>query len=179
MPKRRSSKKTAGPWRSTPKAWPPGAIVLVRPGTASRRGIIVSGESGVDEAPVTGESTPRPEGSGANACRNRQCDGALRVRVTAARADNTIARVIRLVEEAQEKKRRRSVSSIASPDINRRAWCSSRIGRDHPAARFGGLCRTGFTKGSPFLLIVAPVPLHLHASRDRRESFGRCTPRSF
>jgi Cd2+/Zn2+-exporting ATPase len=31
-------------------------------------------------------------------------DGALRVRVTAAAQDNTIARVVRLVEEAQEAK---------------------------------------------------------------------------
>ncbi|PST26830.1 heavy metal translocating P-type ATPase [Mesorhizobium plurifarium] len=84
----------------------PGAVVLVRPGDRlPADGVIVSGESSVDEAPVTGESTPVLKETGANVFAGTvNGDGALRVRVTAAAADNTIARVIRLVEEAQEKK---------------------------------------------------------------------------
>jgi Zn2+/Cd2+-exporting ATPase len=67
--------------------------------------VIVAGEGAIDEAPVTGESTPK---------RKRVDDtvfagtingnAALRVRVTAAASDNTIARIVKLVEEAQESK---------------------------------------------------------------------------
>ncbi|WP_458761151.1 heavy metal translocating P-type ATPase [Afipia sp. TerB] len=83
-----------------------GAIIQVRPGDRiPADGVIVSGESSIDEAPVTGESTPvrksRDESLFAGTVNG---DGLLRVRVTAAAADNTIARVVKLVEEAQDSK---------------------------------------------------------------------------
>lgn len=83
-----------------------GAIILVRPGDRiSADGIIVSGESAIDEAPVTGESVPvRKTPDDIVFAGTVNGDGALRVRVTAASADNTIARVVKLVEEAQESK---------------------------------------------------------------------------
>jgi Cd2+/Zn2+-exporting ATPase len=83
-----------------------GSVILVRPGDRiPADGLIVSGESAVDEAPVTGESTPRRKGEGAPVFAGTiNTDGALRIQVTAAAADNTIARVVRLVEEAQESK---------------------------------------------------------------------------
>jgi Cd2+/Zn2+-exporting ATPase len=83
-----------------------GAIVLVRPGERiPTDGIIVSGESAIDEAPVTGESTPVRKGVDAAVFAGTvNTDAVLRIRVTAAAADNTIARVVRLVEEAQESK---------------------------------------------------------------------------
>jgi len=83
-----------------------GSIILVRPGDRiSADGVIVAGESSIDEAPVTGESTPVSKGiDGAVFAGTINGDAALRVRVTAAAEDNTIARVVRLVEEAQEKK---------------------------------------------------------------------------
>ncbi|WP_411196723.1 heavy metal translocating P-type ATPase, partial [Rhizobium sp.] len=81
-----------------------GAIIMVRPGDRiSADGIIVSGESAIDEAPVTGESTPVRKGVDAVVFAGTvNGDAVLRVRVTAAAADNTIARVVKLVEEAQE-----------------------------------------------------------------------------
>lgn len=83
-----------------------GAIILVRPGDRiSADGFIVSGESSVDEAPVTGESVPVNKGvDDAVFAGTVNGNAALRVRVTAAAQDNTIARVVKLVEEAQEKK---------------------------------------------------------------------------
>jgi Cd2+/Zn2+-exporting ATPase len=83
-----------------------GAIILVRPGDRMPAdGIIEAGESSIDEALVTGESTPVRKGPDAGVFAGTvNGDGALRVRVTAAAADNTIARVVRLVEEAQESK---------------------------------------------------------------------------
>ncbi|GGF70435.1 ATPase [Azorhizobium oxalatiphilum] len=83
-----------------------GAVILVRPGDRiPADGEILSGESPIDEAPVTGESVPVRKGPGANVFAGTvNGDASLRVRVTAAAQDNTIARVIRLVEEAQERK---------------------------------------------------------------------------
>jgi Cd2+/Zn2+-exporting ATPase len=83
-----------------------GSIILVRPGDRiSADGVIMSGQSAVDQAPVTGESTPVAKGvDDVVFAGTINSDGALRVRVTAAAEDNTIARVVRLVEEAQEKK---------------------------------------------------------------------------
>ncbi|MBX5014385.1 heavy metal translocating P-type ATPase [Rhizobium lentis] len=82
------------------------AIIMVRPGDRiSADGIIVSGEIAIDEAPVTGESTPVRKGVDAVVYAGTvNGDAVLRVRVTAAAADNTIARVVKLVEEAQESK---------------------------------------------------------------------------
>ncbi|WP_333629832.1 heavy metal translocating P-type ATPase [Agrobacterium cavarae] len=83
-----------------------GAIILVRPGDRiSADGVIVSGESAINEAPVTGESVPTQKNAGDSVFAGTvNGDAALRVRVTAAAADNTIARVVKLVEEAQESK---------------------------------------------------------------------------
>ena len=84
----------------------PGALILVRPGDRiPADGEITRGSSAINEAPVTGESTPVHKQPGAQVFAGTvNGDGALRVRVTAAAADNTIARVVQLVEEAQERK---------------------------------------------------------------------------
>ena len=83
-----------------------GAIILVRPGDRMPAdGMIVAGDGSIDESPVTGESTPVRKGVDAPVFAGTvNGDAALRVRVTAAAADNTIARVVKLVEEAQESK---------------------------------------------------------------------------
>ena len=83
-----------------------GSIILVRPGDRiPADGIILSGESAIDEAPVTGESTPKRKTIDDKVFAGTiNLDGALRVQVTAAAADNTIARIVKLVEEAQESK---------------------------------------------------------------------------
>lgn len=81
-------------------------VILVRPGDrVAADGTIASGESSIDEAPVTGESVPKRkvEGDDVFAGTINQ-EGTLRVRVVAAAADNTISRIIKLVEEAQESK---------------------------------------------------------------------------
>lgn len=83
-----------------------GDVISVRPGDrVPADGEIISGESAIDEAPVTGESTPVGKEVGDSVFAGTiNGDGLLRVRVTAAAEDNTIARVVRLVEEAQEAK---------------------------------------------------------------------------
>ena len=85
---------------------PVGAVLLVRPGDRiAADGEIVEGESAIDEAPVTGESVPKRKTTGDFVFAGTvNADAVLRIRVTAAAADNTIARVVKLVEEAQEAK---------------------------------------------------------------------------
>ena len=84
----------------------PGDVFVVRPGEAlPTDGIIKSGTSSLDESPVTGESIPVDKGPGIKvfaASINKQ--GALTVEATAAFADNTLSKIIHLVEEAQERK---------------------------------------------------------------------------
>jgi len=83
-----------------------GTVILVRPGDRiAADGIVVDGASAVNEAPVTGESVPKAKAPGDDVFAGTvNGEAVLRVRVTAAAADNTIARIIRLVEEAQESK---------------------------------------------------------------------------
>jgi len=83
-----------------------GSVILVRPGDRiSADGVIVAGEGPIDESPVTGESIAvRKTIDDSVFAGTVNGDAALRVRVTAAAQDNTIARVVRLVEEAQESK---------------------------------------------------------------------------
>ena len=84
----------------------PGDVFVIRPGESlPTDGVIRSGSSSLDESPVTGESIPVDKGVGEKvfaASINGQ--GALLVEATAAFADNTLSRIIHLVEEAQEQK---------------------------------------------------------------------------
>ena len=81
-----------------------GQMILVRPGDRiPADGEITEGTSGIDESPVTGESVPKSRGPGDSVFAGAiNTEAALRVRVTKGPEDNTIARIIRLVEEAEE-----------------------------------------------------------------------------
>ena len=80
--------------------------VLVRPGDrVSADGVIIQGASSLDESPVTGESVPLAKTVGDEVFAGSiNVDGTLQVRVEKTAADNTIARIIQLVEEAQASK---------------------------------------------------------------------------
>jgi len=83
-----------------------GDVFVVRPGEViPTDGVIRTGQSSLDESPVTGESIPVDKGPGMKvfaASINKQ--GALEVEATAAFADNTLSKIIHLVEEAQGRK---------------------------------------------------------------------------
>jgi Cd2+/Zn2+-exporting ATPase len=80
-----------------------GQVVLVRPGDrVPVDGIVVEGASTLDESPVTGESVPVPRSEGDRLLAGSvNGAGALQVQATSLAADNTIARIIHMVEEAQ------------------------------------------------------------------------------
>jgi len=81
-----------------------GQAILVRPGDRiPADGEIAEGTSGVDESLVTGESVPKTRGPGDTVFAGSiNTEAALRITVTKAAEDNTISRIIRLVEEAEE-----------------------------------------------------------------------------
>ena len=83
-----------------------GSVIVVRPGDRiPADGTIISGDSEIDESPVTGESVPVRKGPDASVFAGTVNGGAvLRIKVGAPASDNTIARIIRLVEQAQESK---------------------------------------------------------------------------
>lgn len=86
----------------------PGDRFVVRPGEGVvTDGVIVEGRSSLNEAPVTGESMPVEKGPGAKVFAGSiNAEGALTIEATAAFADNTLSRIIHLVEQAQEQKGR-------------------------------------------------------------------------
>ncbi|AKF25302.1 ATPase [Sulfurovum lithotrophicum] len=68
-------------------------------------GIIITGESSLDESPVTGESMPVKKKAGEKVfAATINGESALLVEATTAFSDNTLSRIIELVENAQEQK---------------------------------------------------------------------------
>ncbi len=85
-----------------------GERVILKPGTAIPvDGIVLSGTSLVDQSTLTGESVPVTKTAGDRVFAgtlNHQ--GALEVRSTRVSGDTTLARIVQLVQEAQEQKSR-------------------------------------------------------------------------
>jgi Cd2+/Zn2+-exporting ATPase len=83
-----------------------GELLLVRPGERiPMDGRVRQGRSAVNQAPITGESLPVDRGPGDQVFAGTiNGAGALEVEVTSLAADNTVSRLIRLVEEAQAQK---------------------------------------------------------------------------
>lgn len=83
-----------------------GDLFLVKPGAGiPTDGVIEKGRSAINEAAVTGESVPVEKLEGMKVfAATLNIDGALEVRATATFQDNTLAKIIHLVEEAQDQK---------------------------------------------------------------------------
>jgi cation-transporting ATPase G len=83
-----------------------GDVILVKPGErVATDGIVRSGRSAVDTSVVTGESVPVEVGPGSEVFAGTvNGTGSLEVEATATAADNSLARLVHVVQGAQERK---------------------------------------------------------------------------
>ena len=83
-----------------------GDILLIKPGSkVPLDGEVVSGNSSVDESMLTGESIPVEKEEGDTVIGgSMNYNGAMQIRVTHTGSDTTLAKIIKLMEDAQGKK---------------------------------------------------------------------------
>lgn len=85
-----------------------GSIIVIKPGEkVPLDGVIIEGNSMLDTAALTGESVPRSAKAGdeiVSGCVNGS--GTLKVKITKAFEDSTVAKILELVENASSKKAR-------------------------------------------------------------------------
>ncbi len=106
MPRRARRLRDGAEVEVDASALTPGDLVVVRGGERlPADGIIDQGHSALNEASITGESLPAEKGPGEEVfCGSLNGHGLLRIRVTRAGEETTLARVIRLVEESRRRK---------------------------------------------------------------------------
>jgi Cd2+/Zn2+-exporting ATPase len=139
-----------------------GEIFVVRPGEAlATDGEVVAGRSSVNQSPVTGESVPveKTPGDAVFAGSINQ-EGSLEVRATRTFADNTIARIIEMVEEAQERKgaSERFIETFGrrySPAVLLAGILLAVL----PPLLFGGDWQSWITRATVFIVAAAPCAL--------------------
>ena len=139
-----------------------GDVVQVRPGDRIPcDGEVLEGQSAVDESPVTGESVPVARGPGERVVAGSVNTAALlRVRVTATAADNTISRIVTMVEEATASRAPtqrfiEKFSAYWTPG----AMIVSALVILVPPLLFGGAWGTWVYRGLAVLLIACPCAL--------------------
>ncbi len=83
-----------------------GDILLIRPGDKiPLDGTVIEGNSGVDESMLTGESLPVEKTTGSSVIGGSvNYNGSLKIEVTHTGEDTTLAKIIKIVEDAQGKK---------------------------------------------------------------------------
>lgn len=83
-----------------------GNTLIIRPGERiPLDGLIREGESSIDESAITGESVPKEKGPGDEVYAGTlSIDGLLKVEVTKESQNSTLTKIVKLVQEAEEKK---------------------------------------------------------------------------
>lgn len=103
-PENATVRQADGTWATLPaKQVQPGALIRVRPGERiALDGEVESGQSGVNQAPITGESLPVDKAPGDTVFAGTiNGEGSLEYRVTHRANESTLARIIHAVEQAQ------------------------------------------------------------------------------
>ena len=139
-----------------------GDVFIVKPGqTLPTDGIVIAGQSSVDESPITGESLPVEKSPGDPVFAgslNQQ--GLLEVRATHPFAQNTLSRIIQMVEAAQERKgkRQRFIERFGrwySPAVLLSAFFLAVL----PSLLFAADWSTWALRATVFLVAAAPCAL--------------------
>jgi Zn2+/Cd2+-exporting ATPase len=137
-------------------------VILIQPGgRVPADGTIVDGQSALDDSPVTGESVPVNKKEGDTVFAGSiNTDNVLKVRVDKTASDNTIARIIKMVEEAQENKAPTErfidrFSRYYTPGV----MLVSLLVIVIPPLLFGGVWQEWIYKGLSLLLIGCPCAL--------------------
>lgn len=141
---------------------PVGATVLVKPGEKfPLDGKVTKGQTGVNQAPITGESMPVPKSPGSEVFAGTiNGDGTVEFASTKAAGDTTVAHIVKMVGEAQS---RRSPSEqwveqfarYYTPAVMILALAVTVI----PPALFGGTWSKWFYEGLVLLVIACPCAL--------------------
>ncbi len=139
-----------------------GAAFLVKPGECiPLDGRVLDGTSDINQAPITGESAPVPKTRGNEVFAGTiNGDGALRIESTRPASDTTLARIIRLVGEAQS---RRGPSEqwverfarVYTPAVMLLALAIFLV----PPLVFGGMWADWFYRALVLLVIACPCAL--------------------
>lgn len=139
-----------------------GEVMVVKPGERlAMDGTVVIGSSLVNEAPITGESLPREKGVGDDVYGGSiNGHGSLEVLITREYEDTTLARVIRLVEDAQAQKARSEqfidrFARYYTPAIIALAVVIAVV----PPLAFGAAFGTWFYRALALLIIACPCAL--------------------
>ena len=150
------------PLRVDPEDVRVGETIRVRPGErVPLDGTVLVGESALDTAALTGESLPRPVMPGDPApsgCIN--LSGLLEIRVDRHYGDSTVARILRLVEEASERKARTEAfitrfARVYTPFVCVSALLLALL----PPLLFGGAWGDWVYRALTFLVISCPCAL--------------------
>ena len=136
-----------------------GDLVAVRPGVkVPVDGIVVAGESAIDQSPITGESVPVDKTVGEEVYAGTINEsGYVEVEATRHSADNTLSRIIRLVEDAESEKSEREqfvdrFAAVYTPIVVVAALATAVL----PPLAFGWSWNTWFLRGLTLLVIACP-----------------------
>ncbi|WP_336037961.1 heavy metal translocating P-type ATPase [Halobacterium yunchengense] len=136
-----------------------GDVVVVRPGEKlPMDGVVVGGESAVNQAPITGESVPvdKTDGDEVYAGTVNE-EGYLEVEVTAAAAENTLSRIVDMVEDAQanQTEREQFVERFAAYYTPLVVGAGVLVGVVPPLL-FGGAWPTWILRGLTLFVLACP-----------------------
>jgi Cd2+/Zn2+-exporting ATPase len=141
---------------------PVGTRFVVRPGERfALDGRVVVGTSAVDQAPITGESVPIAKEPGAEVFAGTiNGDGALEVESTRVAEDTTLARIIRMVEQAHTRRARaeqwvEQFARVYTPAVIALALAICVV----PPVLFGASWEDWFYRALVLLVIACPCAL--------------------
>jgi len=139
-----------------------GDIVVVKPGERIPiDGIVISGQANVNQAPITGEHAPVIKTVGSKVFAGSiNVDGAIQIRATHTASESTIARMVKLVEQAESRRStaEKFVDKFASyytPTVIAMAACIAIL----PAAFGYGAFETWLYRALTLLVISCPCAL--------------------